>query len=117
MSILELTGTANLSRASMEAAKPAACNWRYDDAPVKLIGPHTTRIRETDHVGEHHVAEYKGHKLRILRVIKKLWPNEEHSELVQEWQGELDGAPFGEPDTHSNAIAERLEAHVGALPG
>lgn len=96
--------------------KRAAVNWAYDKTPIKLIGPHNARLQETEHVGEHHVAEYKGHKLRILRVVSKVWPDEAHSELAQNWQGELDGIAIPElTGEQSNPIAEALVARVDAL--
>lgn len=98
--------------------KSSAVNWTYDKTPINLIGPHNARLQETPHVGEHHVAEYKGHKLRILRVIGKCWPDEAHSELVQTWQGELDGVAVPELiGEQSNPIAEALVARVDALQG
>jgi hypothetical protein len=91
-------------------------NWTYDATPINLIGPHDTTLQATPHVGEHHVAEYKGHKLRILRVVSKRWPDEAHSQLQQSWQGELDGAAVpGLVGEQSNPIAEALVARVDAL--
>lgn len=97
--------------------KASAVNWTYDKTPINLIGPHNTHFAKTPHVGEHHVAEYKGHKLRILRVVEKLYPDEAHSELVQSWQGEIDGVAIPElTGEQSNPIAEALVARVNALP-
>jgi hypothetical protein len=91
-------------------------NWSYDATPINLIGPHDSTLQETPHAGEHHVAEHKGHKLRILRVVGKRWPDEAHSQLVQSWQGELDGVAIAElTGEQSNAIADALVARVDAL--
>jgi hypothetical protein len=99
-------------------AAPSGVHWNYDDTQIMLIGPHTTRIRETVHRGEHMQTLYKGRKLRALRVIKPLWPDEAHSELVQSWQGEVDGVVIdGMVSGHSNAVTDALIAHVDALPG
>jgi hypothetical protein len=88
--------------------------WNYDDTDTMLIGP--SQKLTIPHKGEHHVAQYKGHKLRILRVVKPLYPDEAHSELVQSWQGEVDGKPVdGMTADHSNPIADALVAHVDAL--
>ena len=96
--------------------KRSVVNWSYDATSINLIGPHDATIQQTPHVGEHHVAEYKGHKLRILRVIGKRWPNEEHSQLQQTWAGELDGVAVpGLVGEQSNPIAEALVARVDAL--
>jgi hypothetical protein len=98
-------------------AKAAAVNWTYDATPINLIGPHDATLQNTPHFGEHHVAEYKGHKLRILRVVSKRWPDEAHSQLQQTWQGELDGVAVPElVGEQSNPIAEALVARVDALP-
>jgi hypothetical protein len=89
--------------------------WSYDDTDTHLIGPNPC-VRKIPHKGEHHVAEYKGHQLRILRVISPLYPTEAHSELTQSWQGEVDGQPVdGMVAEQSNPIAEALIAHVDAL--
>lgn len=98
-------------------AKPAAANWTYDATPVNLIGPHDATLQETPHVGEHHIAEYKGHKLRILRVVGRRYPDEAHSQLQQSWQAELDGVAIpGMVADQSNTLAEALVARVDALP-
>lgn len=105
-----------------------AVNWQYDDSLTFLVGPypgpapaeaHPQYVqgkRAIPHHGEHHMAQYKGHKLRILRVVKKLYPDEAHSDLVQSWQGECDGVEIpGMVAEQSNPIAEALIAHVDAL--
>lgn len=89
--------------------------WRYDDTDTFLIGPNP-RLRAIPHKGEHHLATYKGHALRVLRVVKPMWPEEPHSELVQSWQGECDGVEVpGMVAEQSNTVAEALIAHVDAL--
>ena len=106
-----MTGSGGVG--GIATAPPGAINWHFDDTEIHLIG-HSLEMRK--HRGEHHVAEYKGHKLRILRCVVPVDPANPKGESRYEWQGECDGEEFGEPGTHSNAIAAALQAHVDALP-
>jgi hypothetical protein len=118
--ILPLTGAASLGAAGPldpNAKQPApGLIWHYDDTEVYLIGHERAGLPK--HRGEHMFATYKGHKLRILRVLTRVYPDSRvNKDVTQSWQGECDGvAVDGMKASHTNEVAERLLAHVDALP-
>jgi hypothetical protein len=105
MAELNLIGTGSVVNAAGQGHGSDSVNWQYDDTDIVLLGPEKHK-----HHGEHQVATYKGHKLRILRLV--VGDGTPH----YEWQGEVDGAAIADMvASHSNTIADALVAHVDAL--